>query len=208
MKTIGRKNLLELTDGRLPAEPFALFRQWYNTARQVMGDRADAMVLSTCSGGGGPSSRVVLLKEINKDGFIFYTHYGSRKASDLAENPRASLLFYWPELERQVRVEGTAKKVPREKSETYFATRPRGSQIAAWASMQSRIVPNRKVLEARFAELEKKFAPGPVPLPPFWGGYCVVPEVVEFWRSRPNRLHDRIRYTRSDTGWRRERLYP
>ena len=202
------RNLRELKDTNLPPEPFSLFDEWYRAARELLEEQADAMVLATCSATGEPTARMVLLKEFGPEGFVFYTNYTSRKAEQLARNPQVSLLFYWPQLERQVRIEGRAEKVPWQQSETYFATRPRGSQIAAWASLQSQPVASRKILEARFAELERKFAGGPVPLPPFWGGYRVIPARFEFWRSRPNRLHDRIRYTRTSSGWKRERLYP
>jgi pyridoxamine 5'-phosphate oxidase len=152
---------------------------------------------------------MVLLKDVSQDGFVFYTNYESRKGQELAANPRAALVFYWPQLERQVRITGAVVKTSRSESEAYFYTRPRGSQLAAWASGQSCVIPDRDVLEARVKELEAKYAGASVPLPPNWGGYRLHPESIEFWQGKPNRLHDRLRYSPGPGGgWKIERLAP
>jgi pyridoxamine 5'-phosphate oxidase len=169
---------------------------------------ANATVLSTVDKNGRPSSRNVLLKGVDERGFIFFTNYDSRKGLELAENPSAALTFYWPELERQVCIAGSVEKISREESEKYFKSRPRGSQLAAWASNQSDIVKDRAALEAKWNEMEKKF-PNEVPLPPNWGGYVLKPERIEFWQGRASRLHDRFQYTRQpDNSWKLERLAP
>ncbi|HEV2092491.1 MAG TPA: pyridoxamine 5'-phosphate oxidase, partial [Rubrobacter sp.] len=157
---------------------------------------------------GRPSARVVLLKGFDGRGFVFYTNYEGRKGRELEENPRAALLFYWGELERQVRVEGSVSRTSEEESDAYYASRPRGSRLGAWASEQSRAVEGREVLEDRIGDLEAEYEGREVPRPPFWGGYRVEPEVVEFWQGRENRLHDRIAYRREDGGWKIERLQP
>jgi pyridoxamine 5'-phosphate oxidase len=167
------------------------------------------MTLATTATDGQPSARIVLLKEVSQDGFVFYTNYESRKGRELAANPRAALVFYWPQLERQVRITGEVVKTSRSESEAYFQNRPRGSQIAAWASWQSSPIPDRGVLEARVEKLERKYAGVNVPLPPNWGGYRLRAESIEFWEGKPNRLHDRLRYTReAGGGWKIERLAP
>ena len=168
----------------------------------------NAMTLATVDKNGKPSSRTVLLKSVDERGFIFFTNYDSRKGRELAENPNAALTFFWPDLERQVCVAGTVTKLPVAESEKYFNSRPRGSQIGAWASNQSEIVPDRAMLEKNWRELEQKF-PGAVPLPPHWGGFILSPERIEFWQGRPSRLHDRFNYSRkADGSWRIERLSP
>jgi pyridoxamine 5'-phosphate oxidase len=151
---------------------------------------------------------MVLLKGVSREGFTFFTNYESRKSRELEKEDRACLLFHWPILERQVRVEGRVARISQEESEAYFRTRPRGSRIGAWASRQSRPLESREVLEAAVAETEKKFGGAEIPLPPFWGGYRLAPTVIEFWQGRANRLHDRLSYVRSDSGWTVERLYP
>ena len=167
------------------------------------------MVLATADAAGKPSARVVLLKEFDERGFVFFTNYESRKARELAANRHAALNFFWAELERQVCVTGSVTQVPREEAEAYFKTRPRGSRLGAWASKQSETVPSREVLEARLQELEKKYPGEEIPLPPFWGGYVLAPGEIDFWQGRPNRLHDRFRYSKqSDGRWLVERLSP
>ncbi len=170
----------------------------------------NAMTLGTATPDGLPSARVVLLKEVSELGFIFYTNYGSRKSRELEANPVAALTFYWPELERQVRVEGDVGRVTRQVSEAYFKTRPRGSRLGAWASRQSEVVASRDALLAKLDELEAAYqSTDDIPTPEFWGGYCVRPRIVEFWQGRPNRLHDRLRYRREgEEQWMIERLSP
>jgi pyridoxamine 5'-phosphate oxidase len=166
------------------------------------------MTLGTVDKNGNPSTRNVLLKSVDERGFIFFTNYDSRKGRELAGNPNAALNFFWPELERQVCVAGTVTKLPVMESEAYFKSRPRGSRLGAWASHQSEVISNREVLKAKERELEQKF-PGDVPLPPYWGGYILRPERIEFWQGQPNRLHDRFRYTRqADGSWTVDRLSP
>jgi pyridoxamine 5'-phosphate oxidase len=189
-------------------EPLRQFQEWFQEAEEAGVDVPEAMTLATASADGSPSARMVLLKGADADAFVFYTGFGSRKADELEENPRAALVFYWRPLGRQVRVEGTVERVSEAESAAYFATRPRGSQLAAWASEQSRPLANREALEDRFAELERAFEGKEVPLPPHWGGFRLRPEAIEFWQHRENRLHDRTRYTRGREGWQSELLAP
>jgi len=169
----------------------------------------NAMTLATADKDGRPSARIVLLKGIDERGFIFFTNYGSRKARELAENPQAALVFYWGTLERQVCVTGRVSRISREESGAYFKTRPRGSRLAAWASDQSEVVADRSVLERKWKEQQAAFPGGEIPLPESWGGFALDPERIEFWQGRPNRLHDRFRYSRQpDRTWRIERLAP
>jgi pyridoxamine 5'-phosphate oxidase len=185
----------------------ALFKLWYAVSNRRPPD-CNAMTLGTVDQNGKPSTRNVLLKSVDERGFIFFTNYDSRKGRELAGNPNAALNFFWPELERQVCVAGTVTKLPVTESEAYFQSRPRGSRIGAWASHQSEVIADREVLKAKERELAKKF-PGDIPLPPFWGGYLLRPERIEFWQGQPNRLHDRFRYTRqADGAWTIERLSP
>jgi pyridoxamine 5'-phosphate oxidase len=186
----------------LDPEPLKQFREWYAEAGN------DAVALATATRDGWPSARMVLLKDADERGFVFHSSYESRKARELAENPRAALLFYWHDLGRQVRVEGDVEQVDRGESETYFKTRPRGGQLAAWTSSQSEPIGTRDELEERFAELERTFEGDEVPLPPHWGGFRLVPETYEFWQHRENRLHDRFRYRRNGDDWVIERLSP
>lgn len=192
---------LEASD--LPAEPIAAFRLWFDEVVAAGLAEPNAMVVSTA----GPSSRLTLLKSVDDRGFVFYTNYTSRKARELAADPRCSLLFPWHGLRRQVIVQGTAAQVPRAETEAYFASRPRGSQIGAWASRQSSVIAGRAELDDRYAALEARW-PDAVPCPDFWGGYVVTPEAVEFWQGRPSRLHDRLRFRRSGDAWVVERLAP
>jgi pyridoxamine 5'-phosphate oxidase len=185
----------------------ALYKLWSALCNHRPPD-INAMTLATVDVHGQPSTRTVLLKSVDARGFIFYTNYDSRKGRELAENPRAALTFFWPDLERQVCVAGTVTKLPLAESERYFQSRPRGSRIGAWASSQSQPVPDRACLEAKWRELERKF-PADVPLPPQWGGYVLQPERIEFWQGRPSRLHDRFSYSRQPDGsWKIDRLSP
>lgn len=196
-----------LLESDAPADPLELFANWYDAARPLAAGDPTAVTLATADANGKPAVRVVLLKEYGPEGFVFFTNYTSRKASDLESNPQAALLFWWPPLGRQVRVEGSVARIPATESDAYFATRARLSKIGAWASEQSRVIPDRSMLDTRVREFERKF-PEDVPRPPHWGGYCVSPDSIEFWQDRANRLHDRLRYVRNDNGWRIERLNP
>ena len=189
-------------------DPFAQFGAWFSDAHNAGVPEPNAMTLATADASGRPAARIVLLKEVDGRGFVFYTNYDSRKGRELAARPLAALLFFWPELERQVRMEGDVETVDAATSDAYFASRPRLSRIGAWASPQSAQLPNRADLETRFAEAEQRFAGDDVARPPRWGGYRLVPAMLEFWQGRPSRLHDRIEYRRSDTGWRIGRLAP
>jgi len=192
----------------LSQDPLELFEHWFAEAKRAGVEVPEAMTLATATGGGVPSARMVLLKGADEDGFVFYTGYGSRKSDELEQNQRAALVFYWRPLGRQVRVEGSVERVSEPESAAYFATRPRGSQLAAWASQQSRPLGSREELDRRYAELEREYEGRDVPLPPHWGGYRLHPEAIEFWEHRENRLHDRVRYTRAREGWKTERLSP
>jgi pyridoxamine 5'-phosphate oxidase len=191
----------------LDSDPTAALRGWLAEAEGAS-PRPDAMLVATSTADGRPSARVVLLRGLDERGLVFFTNRTSRKGGELAENPRAAIVFHWHELGRQVRVEGDVEEVAREESEAYWQSRPRASRIAGWASRQSQPIESRDELEARYAELEERFAEGEVPLPDFWGGFRVVPTSFEFWTHRENRLHDRVSYVRTPGGWRRERLSP
>jgi pyridoxamine 5'-phosphate oxidase len=191
-------------------DPYRQFSAWYADAEVATGGKAAAMVIATATAEGRPSARVVLLRGVDDRGFVFFTNYESRKAGELGENAHAAGLFYWPELDRQIRVEGPTTKIVAYESDAYFAQRPRGHQVGAWASPQSAPIADRATLQARFDEAEARFADdgAPVPRPDFWGGYRLAPETFEFWQNRTDRLHDRVRYTRRDDGWVIERLAP
>lgn len=203
-----RLNRTDLEEANAPDDPLALFDRWFTEAQEADLVDASAMTLATADAAGRPSARTVLLKGFGIEGFRFYTNYESRKATELEVNPQAALVFWWDRLERQVRIEGPARRLPPEVSDHYFDTRPRGSQLGAHASPQSRVIHRRHELEDAFRRLEERFGDGPVPRPAHWGGYAVVPEAIEFWQGRVNRLHDRLRYSRDGTHWRRERLAP
>lgn len=193
---------------RWRAVGIALYKAWHALRGHSPPD-VNAMVLATATADSRPSARTVLLKGVDERGFIFFTNYDSRKGQELAENPDAALVFYWPDLERQVCVAGTVTKLPLAESEAYFKSRPRGSRLSAWASNQNTVLPDRQTLERRWQEIAKRFPTEDVPLPPNWGGYVLAPTRIEFWQGRPSRLHDRFRYThQADKTWLIERLSP
>lgn len=196
-----------LDEADLTPDPLTLFGTWFAAARTAGVGEPNALVLAT-AGAAGPSSRTVLLKGIEDGAFVFYTNYGSRKAAELDADPRCSLLFGWYGLQRQVRVEGSAERTTRTVTEEYFASRPRDSQLGAWASAQSEEVPDRAALEASYDEVTARFADGPVPPPPHWGGYRITPRSIEFWQGRRGRMHDRLVYRRAGDGWSTHRLAP
>ncbi len=190
------------------ADPLVQFARWYDDAVATGMELPEALALATATRAGAPSCRMVLLKGWDERGFVFFTNGTSKKAHELVESGRAALTFHWKELQRQVRIEGAASAIAASESDAYFATRPRASQIAAWASRQSETVADRATIDARYQELVERFAAGPVPRPPEWGGWRVAADLYEFWQARESRLHDRLRYTRADGGWRLERLWP
>ena len=189
-------------------DPIVEFSRWFAQAQEAEVSEPNAMTLATATPTGAPSARLVLLKGFDERGFVFFTDYRSRKGQELEENPQAALVFYWEELERQVRITGVVERTTAEESEAYFRSRPLGSRLGAWVSHQSLVIPSRAQLEQRLKEVEARFPDGNVPLPPHWGGYRVRPEVIEFWQGRESRLHDRLRYTRAAGRWRIERLSP
>jgi pyridoxamine 5'-phosphate oxidase len=191
----------------LHPDPFQQFRAWWDIVQQAGLPEPTAMTLATAGADGAPSARVVLLRGFDERGFVFFTNYESHKGRDLAANPRAALTFFWPTLNRQVRITGTVTKTSREESEAYFVTRGRAKCLGAWASRQSEVLASREEFERRYAEMDARF-PGEVPLPPHWGGYRVAPATFEFWQGHPERLHDRFRYRRADGAWLIERLSP
>lgn len=201
-------SLAGLLEKDLARDPFRQFEKWFQEAEAARVIEPNAMTVATSTREGVPSARTLLLKGVDGRGFVFFTNYESRKGRELAETGRACLLFPWLALERQVIVEGSATKISREESETYYQSRPHASQLAAWVSRQSSIVTDRAALEENFKAVERKYAGQPVPIPPHWGGYRVAPETVEFWQGRRSRLHDRLRYRRHADGWIIERLAP
>ena len=200
--------LSELSEESVYENPFTQFNKWFKEVIDAEIIDPSAMVLSSVDHAKLPSSRIVLLKEVDNKGFIFFTNYLSKKAADFTDNPAISLLFYWKELERQVRIEGTVEKTERKISEEYFQARPRDSQIGTWVSKQSAVVPNRSYLDDKYTKLDKKFGKDKIPLPEYWGGYRLIPNYFEFWQGRDKRLHDRICYKEEMHGWHIFRLAP
>lgn len=201
-------SLQGLDESSVEPNPFTQFEHWFRETLNARLPEPNAMVLATVSPDAHPSARVVLMKGFDERGFTFFTNYESRKGIELQRNPYAALLFYWAELERQVRIEGVVEKVSVDESEEYFRSRPLESQLSAWASRQSSVISSRTVLEQTIAELRARYGDQDVPLPPFWGGFRLRPHTFEFWQGKPNRLHDRLRYTRAGVAWRIERLSP
>jgi pyridoxamine 5'-phosphate oxidase len=206
--TLGRGALKGISELTADPDPIAMFERWFDDAMRAGIFLPESVALATASTEGRPSARMMLLKGVDRRGFVFYSNYESRKAAELEANPRAAIIAHWSILERQVRVEGTVQKVPKEETEAYWGSRPRGSRIGAWASRQSTPLESREALELAVTETARKYKGREVPLPPYWGGYRLVPEVIEFWQGRANRLHDRLRYERDGDGWKITRLSP
>jgi pyridoxamine 5'-phosphate oxidase len=200
--------LRELDEQTAGDDPIGLFRQWFGEALEAGIDEVNAMTLATAGADGRPHARIVLLKGLEPEGFVFFTNYESAKGSQIASTGHAALLFFWKELERQVRIEGRVEKIREEDSDAYYLTRPAGSRLGAWASPQSAPIESRAVLEQRLADAAGAYPDGAPPRPPFWGGYIVIPDSIEFWQGRSNRLHDRILFTAGGEGWQRSRLAP
>lgn len=204
-----RDDLPELSEASVDPDPIKQFDRWFADAIAAGLKLPNAMTLATATPDAVPSARVVLLKDFDEQGFVFYTNYDSQKGRELEANPRAALCFYWSALDRQVRISGSVTKTTREESASYFHTRPVDSQLGAWASNQSAVIESREVLEEKMRQLVRQYEGGEVPLPPYWGGYRLAPKVIEFWQNRLSRLHDRLRYTRQPGGdWLIERLSP
>jgi pyridoxamine 5'-phosphate oxidase len=200
--------LSSLSEADVDPDPVRQFERWFADAVSARVLEPNAMTLATASRDGVPSARIVLLKGVDARGFAFFTDYRSRKSAELTENPLAALAFLWKEIERQVRVSGAVSRVTAEESDAYFRSRPVGSRLGAWASHQSAVIPSRAELEDKLRDVTRQFPDGDVPLPPHWGGFRVVPDEIEFWQGRPDRLHDRLRYQRRESGWEIERLSP
>lgn len=198
----------QLDEKDVNADPILQFEKWFKEAIEAKVNEPNAMTLATATKEGKPSARVILLRNFNEEGFVFYTNYTSRKGLEIMENPNAALLFFWPELERQVRIEGVLKKQTLEESDSYFNTRPRGSKLGAWTSAQSKVIASRKLLDEEYEKLSKKYPDEDVPRPSYWGGYILKPTHIEFWQGRPSRLHDRILFTLEKNNWKIERLAP
>ena len=205
--TLGRGVVAGMPEDAEQRDPLQLFGEWFADAENSGLLMPEAMMLATASDEGRPSARMVLMKDFDQDGFVFFTNYGSRKAAELQSNPYAALLFHWSALQRQVRIEGSVSRVSEEESREYFNSPLRGSRIGAWASRQSEELPGRAVLEQRVRDYEQKFS-SDVPLPSFWGGYRLRPETFEFWQGRVSRVHDRVCFERRDKGWKAYRIYP
>ena len=202
-----RAKTLEIND--INSNPFLLFKNWFQEALNSSVKEANAMTIATVDAEGKPSARIVLLKGFDEKGFIFYTNYDSKKGQDLAANPHIAAVFLWKDLERQIRIEGKAKKITKAASLQYFQSRPKGSQIGAWASPQSQVIPDRSILENNVVALKEKYKDADnLPIPNHWGGYVIVPTLIEFWQGRSSRLHDRIRYKLKGENWIIERLAP
>lgn len=201
--------LAGLSEANADRDPFQQFQVWLAEAVAAQLPEPNAMTLATIAPDGKPSARMVLLKDFDERGFTFYTNYDSAKGQQLIQTPWAALVFWWAQLERQVRIEGRVEKVSAQESDEYFASRPETSQLGAWVSNQSQVIASREVLEKRFAQLKEKYAGQAIPRPPHWGGFRVIPDSIEFWQGRPSRLHDRLRYRLlKDGSWLRERLAP
>ena len=200
--------LAELDENTAGADPVTFFGQWFREAERAEITEINAMTLATAGKDGMPHSRIVLLKGLDDRGFVFFTNYDSNKGREIAENGNVALLFFWKELERQVRIEGSIEKVSAEESDIYFGSRPAGSRLGAWASPQSREIPHRNILDLNYAHYENEFSGIETPRPPHWGGYIVLPQRMEFWQGRASRMHDRILFTKMEAGWRKSRLAP
>ncbi len=200
--------LRSLLESDVEPDPLNQFQLWWNEAIKSNIEEPNAMTLATSTKKGNPSARIVLLKGFTREGFVFFTNYESKKGNELKENPNACLVFFWKELERQIRIEGTVKKLAEKDSDDYFLLRPEQSRIGAWSSPQSKVIKNRNVLEETFLKYTQLFSDGSILRPPHWGGYIVKPVLIEFWQGRPNRLHDRLQYTLSNDKWILERLAP
>jgi len=201
--------LQSLLETDIAADPFIQFNRWWDDAVKSELDEINAMTLATASLSGTPAARIVLLKSVTEDGFVFFTNYNSHKGKELHENPQACLVFFWKELERQVRITGRVQKVSAAESDEYFNSRPAGSRVGAWASPQSSVISSREVIEKNIVKVEEQFAGTEITRPLHWGGYIVIPAVIEFWQGRTNRLHDRLQYSKMQDGsWKIERLAP
>jgi pyridoxamine 5'-phosphate oxidase len=201
--------LQTLREEEVAADPFVQFDHWWDDAVKSELDEANAMTLATASAAGIPAARIVLLKSVTENGFVFFTNYNSHKGKELEENPHACLVFFWKELERQVRISGRVEKISTGESDAYFNSRPAGSRIGAWASPQSSVIASREIIEAKIEKYKKQFGDNDIVRPEHWGGYMVIPTMIEFWQGRPNRLHDRILYSKQAAGgWKIERLAP